>query len=373
MGSKKINIGIIGLGFGKEFIPIYQAHQFGGKIAICTRTPRTLKAVGDEFGIPTNLRYTNYEEMIKNHELDAIHIVTPVPGHYKQTIDALQAGKHVACTVPMATSIEECEHIVELSEKVGKYYMMMETALYTREYLYVKSLLEKGKFGRIQFMRSDHMQNLNLGGFGDYWLGMPPFYYGTHAVAPVIELIGKRPKSVVCHGSGHISEEKARKYGSPWAVQTATFDFYDSDIVAESTRCFFDTVRQYRESFALYGTKMSFEWEQMTDEGHVIFTGIDDAERIGAPDTDDLLPEEVKIFTKRDAISDTSLLSFKQGNEHGGSHPHVAHQFLMALVEDRQPEVDVYKSATITCAGLCAHLSSMNNAERMAIPHFGKN
>jgi hypothetical protein len=170
---------------------------------------------------------------------------------------------------------------------------------------------------------------------------------------------------------GHISEEKAQKYGSPWAVQTATYDFHDSDVVAECTRCFFDTVRQYREGFALYGTKMSFEWEQIADDGHVIFTGIDDAERTGVPDTDHLLPEEIKPFTRREAITDPSLLSFKQGNEHGGSHPHVAHQFLMALVEDRQPEVDVYKSATITCAGLCAHLSSMNNAERTPIPQFG--
>ena len=51
MEEKKINVGIVGLGFGKEFIPIYQKHKNGGKIAICTRTPGTLNAVGDQFGI----------------------------------------------------------------------------------------------------------------------------------------------------------------------------------------------------------------------------------------------------------------------------------------------------------------------------------
>ena len=51
MVDKKVNIGIIGLGFGKEFIPIYQQHPYGGKIAICTRRRDHLNQVGDQFGV----------------------------------------------------------------------------------------------------------------------------------------------------------------------------------------------------------------------------------------------------------------------------------------------------------------------------------
>jgi len=371
MEDKKINVGIAGLGFGKEFIPIYQKHRHGGKIAICTRTPETLDAVGDQFGIPKELRYTDYYEMIQNPELEAIHIVTPILEHYRQTIAALEAGKHTACTVPMATSVEECRKIIETSEKARKYYMMMETSLYTREYLYIKDLLESGKMGRIQFMRSDHMQNMMLSGWGDYWRGFPPFYYGTHALSPVIELIGKQPNYVIGHGSGHLSKDKVEKYNSPFAVETATFTFKDTDVVAESTRCLFETIRQNRECFDLYGTEMSFEWELIIDDGHVIFTGIDDAEKIECPDTDDMLPEEIKMFTRREAVGDKSHSSFRQGIGHGGSHPHLVHQFLMALVEDRQPSVDAIRSATITCAGICAHESAMNGSVKVEIPDFG--
>jgi len=371
MADKKINVGIAGLGFGKEFIPIYQKHCHGGKVAICTRNPETLKNIGDQFGIPEDLRYTDYYKMIDNPELDAIHIVTPILEHCRQTIAALKAGKHTACTVPMATSIEECRKIIEVSEKEGKYYMMMETSLFTREYLYVKDLLEKGKFGRIQFMRSDHMQNMMLSGWGDYWRGFPPFNYGTHALSPVTELIGKKPKYVVCHGSGHLSADKAEKYNSPWAVETATFTFDGTDVVAESSRCLFETIRQCREGFDLYGTEMSFEWELIIDDGHVLFTGIDDAEKVVCPDTDAMLPKEIAVFTRREAITDTSHSSFRQGIGHGGSHPHLVDQFLMSIVEDRQPSVDAITSATITCAGICAHQSAMNGAERIEIPDFG--
>lgn len=371
MKEKKINVGVVGLGFGKEFIPIYQNHPNVDKVAICTRTPATLESIAAKFHIPKELCHTSYEEMLKNKELDAIHIVTPILEHYRQSLAALNAGKHTACTVPMATSIEECKDLVEASRRNGKKYMMMETSLFTREYLYVKQKLDKGEFGRIQFVRSDHMQNMSLDGWGDYWRGFPPFYYGTHALSPVIEIIGKQPEYVICHGSGHISEDKAEKYQSPFAVETATFKFKDTDVAAESSRCLFETIRQCRECFDVYGTAMSFEWEQMIDDGHVIFTGTDDAEKIACPDTDYMLPEEIAVFTKREAVSDTSHTSFRQGVGHGGSHPHIVHQFVKAIVEDTEPAVGPVKSATITCAGICAHQSAMLGGKPVQIPDFG--
>ena len=62
----------------------------------------------------------------------------------RQSIAALKAGKHVACTVPMATSIEDCQKVVEAQRASGKVYMMMETVVYSREYLFVKELSRKG-------------------------------------------------------------------------------------------------------------------------------------------------------------------------------------------------------------------------------------
>ena len=168
-----------------------------------------------------------------------------------------------------------------------------------------------------------------------------------------------------------MSEARAKNYGCPFSVITATFRFEDSDVIAESTRCINETIRQCREGFDVYGTEMSFEWEQVIDDGHVIFTGIDDATKIECPDTDQLLPEEIAVFTKREAVADTSHTSFRQGVGHGGSHPHLAHQFLKAIVEGRKAEVDEIAAATITCAGICAQTSAMNGAQEVEIPDFG--
>jgi len=369
---QKINVGIAGLGFGGEFIPIYQNHSLCGEVAICTRNPDALKEIGDRFGIPNELRYTDYYEMIKNTDLDAIHIVTPIEEHYPQTMAALKEGKHTACTVPMATSINELFDIIEAKSKAEKVYMMMETALYTREYLYVSKQIRDGNFGRIQFIRGAHMQNMAMEGWKDYWQGFPPFHYGTHAISPLLYLLDTRAESVICHGSGRLNEARSAKYGSPFAVETATFKMAGSDVVAEATRCLFETVRQVVESFDVYGDKMSFEWEQFLDDGHVIFENIDDARKIHAPDSSNLLPESIRRFAAREFVEDPNQPSFIQGAGHGGSHPFLADEFLKAIAENRESPIDAVRSADITGAGICAHQSAMSGGARIIIPDFSK-
>src|SRR6187455_81994 len=125
MSDRKVNIAIVGLGFGAEFIPIYQKHPNANMYAICQRTKSRLDEVGKAFGVEK--RYTDFDELIKDPKVDAVHINTPIHLHAKQSIAALKAGKHVACTVPMGTSLDECRQIVELTEKTGLTYMMMET------------------------------------------------------------------------------------------------------------------------------------------------------------------------------------------------------------------------------------------------------
>ena len=109
----------------------------------------------------------------------------------------------------------------------------------------------------------------------------------------------------------------------------------DSNIIAEATRSLYQTIRQYRESFDSYGDKLAFEWEQIQDEGPVLFEGGENAKRIIVPDTDDMLPEETKKFTLREKIEDDTHVSFIQGAGHGGSHPHMVQEFISAILEGR--------------------------------------
>jgi predicted dehydrogenase len=234
MSSQKVRVAIVGLGFGAEFIPIFQAHPNAEIVAVCRRNKAEMDKVADKYGIKK--RYTSYEDLLKDPDIDAVHINSPIPDHGPQSIAALKAGKHVACTVPMATNVDDIRQIIDLQRKTGKVYMMMETVVYAREYLFVKELYEKGELGRIQFLRGSHQQDMD--GWPDYWPGLPPMWYATHCVSPCLALLSKPgapalAESVVCHGSGRIREELISKYGSPFALETATFKI---SIARASTR-----------------------------------------------------------------------------------------------------------------------------------------
>ncbi len=373
--DKKIRVAIVGLGFGAEFIPIYQAHPNAEMYAICRRNRAELDRCGDRYGV--KVRYSDYDELLRDPNVDAVHINSPIPDHASQSIAALKAGKHVACTVPMATSKEECGEIVRLQRQTGKVYMMMETVVYSREYLFVKELYEKGELGRIQFLRGSHQQDMD--GWPDYWPGLPPMHYATHCVSPCLAILGKHAESVVCHGSGRIREELIGRYGSPFAIETATFKIRDSDVVAEVTRSLFDVARQYRESFDVSGSKKSFEWQQVENEEPIIhtrntpekpLTEPEIPKRVKVPDYAHLLPEPIRRFTMPAAIQDAEHLSFLQGGGHGGSHPHLAHNFLLACLGEKPALPDAATSANWTMVGICAHESAMKGGERVVIPTF---
>ncbi|MEO8521866.1 MAG: Gfo/Idh/MocA family oxidoreductase, partial [Acidobacteriota bacterium] len=358
-----------------EFIPIYQHHPNAEMYAICRRDRSQLDEVGDRFGI--GVRYDSYEALLADPNVDAVHINSPISDHAAQSIAALGAGKHVASTVPAATTIEECRQIVELQRRSGRVYMMMETVVYSREYLFVKEMYDKGELGRIQFLRGSHQQDME--GWPGYWEGFPPMHYATHCVSPCLALVGRHAEHVVCHGSGRIDEALIPKYGSPFAIETATFKLRDSDVCAEVTRSLFATARQYRESFDAYGSDRSFEWQQVEGEDPVIHTRSTTArplteaeipQRVTVPDYARLLPEPIRRFTQPAAIQDADHLSFLQGGGHGGSHPHLVHNFLMACLGERPAMPDAETSANWTMVGICAHQSALRGGEKIAIPSF---
>lgn len=363
----KVKVGVVGLGFGAEFVPLYQKHPNAECYAICQRTENHLNEVGDRFGVER--RFTRFEDLLTIEELDAIHVVTPIGDHAPMTIASLTSGKHTACTVPMGITKEECLEIAISRGKSGKVYMMMETAVYTREFLYAKELVETGKLGKIQFLRGSHQQNMSLPGWPDYWYGFPPMHYATHAVSPLLALAAAEVESVVCFGSGTIRKEYVEKYDSPFAIETALLKLRDSDLACEVTRSLFDTIRQYRESFDVYGTKLAFEWEQIAGEGPVIYSGYEDAERIKVPDYGHLLPKEIAPYTIKGVYDEEhEHTSFIQGAGHGGSHPHLVHEFISAILEGRKSSIDAETAANWTMTGICAHESAMKGGARVEVP-----
>ena len=77
--AKKVRVAVVGLGFGAEFIPIYQKHPDAECVAICQRDEAKLKQVGDAFKVAK--RFTRYEDVLRDQDIDAVHINTPIAEH----------------------------------------------------------------------------------------------------------------------------------------------------------------------------------------------------------------------------------------------------------------------------------------------------
>ena len=318
--EKKVRVAIVGLGFGAEFIPIYQAHPNAEMYAICRRN----KAELDRVRRPvrrSRKRYTDYDELLKDPNVDAVHINSPIPDHAPQTIAALKAGKHVACTVPMATTQgrDQGDRRAAAEDRQGLHDDgdgRLQPRVPVRQ-------------GPVRPRRArphpvpPRQPPAGHGRLAGYWPGLPPMWYATHCVSPCLAILS-RPgegqvalaESVVCHGSGRIREELITKYNSPFAIETATFKIKGSDVVAEVTRSLFDTARQYRESFDVTGSRTSASsgsrWRARSR--CCTCAGLPEPQiprRVKVPDFAGRLPEPIRKFTG--AIHDATHLSFLQG------------------------------------------------------------
>ncbi|WP_458319095.1 Gfo/Idh/MocA family protein [Mycolicibacterium brisbanense] len=366
--TEPLRIGIVGLEFGAEFIPIYQRHPQAEMYAICQRTQHKLDEICHRYGVA--VRYNDYADMLADPLVDVVHINTPLQLHADQVVAALEAGKHVGCTIPMAISVEDCKRIVDAQARTGLTYMMMETTLYSREFLFVQALYEAGAFGRLQFLRSSHHQDMT--GWPSYWNGMPPMYNATHAIAPTLGLAGYQAEYVQCLGSGSVFESMRSNYDSPFAIESTHLKFLGADVGAEVTRHLWAVAREYRESFDVYGAIRSFEWTQTEGAAHVMYLGEEPA-AVTIPDFAERLPPEVQQFTTAGVYTDegdTEHRSFVQGGGHGGSHPHLAHRLIQAVLGEEPAFPDAVYAANITCAGVLSHESARRGGEKLYLPEW---
>ena len=85
--------------------------------AIAGRNIKVAPRLGAEFSVATIT--ADYRDILRDPTIDAVHICTPNAHHFSMAKDALQAGKHVICEKPLATSVQHAEELVSLASKQG--------------------------------------------------------------------------------------------------------------------------------------------------------------------------------------------------------------------------------------------------------------
>ena len=133
-------------------------------------------------------------------EADALVVATPMKTHYRLAKRALQAGKHVFVEKPLATSVAECEELVELAREQSLVLMVGHTFVYSPTVRRIKEVISSGELGEVMYISS---RRLNLGllqqTMNVAWDLAP------HDISIILYVLGKMPQSVNCQGKAHVN------------------------------------------------------------------------------------------------------------------------------------------------------------------------
>jgi predicted dehydrogenase len=145
---------------------------------------------------------SDYEELIKDDDIDAIIIATPVRFHFEMAKQSLLAGKHTFVEKPMATSTKECTELVEIAAEKELSLMVGHTFIYSAPVLKIKEIINSRDLGEILYISS---RRCNLGLYqtdiNAAWDLAP------HDLSIIMYILNQMPLSVNCQGKAHMNKK----------------------------------------------------------------------------------------------------------------------------------------------------------------------
>ena len=149
----KVKYAVIGLGFfGEVHADVLSGMPDVDLVALCTRRPLRLKEVAERYGVSKT--YTDYRELLKDPEVEAVSVVTHVNDHRDIAVDALKAGKHVFLEKPMAATVEDCDAIIKAADSSKGGLMVGHICRFDPRVSLAKAAVEEGRIGRIVSMHA---------------------------------------------------------------------------------------------------------------------------------------------------------------------------------------------------------------------------
>jgi predicted dehydrogenase len=284
---KPIKTAIFGTGFmGRVHLEAVRRLEFVEAVAIAGRNVEAARRLGAGFSIPTIT--TDYREVLRDPAIDAVHICTPNAQHFPMAKDALQAGKHVLCEKPLATSVEEGEQLVALAAHKEVRNCVCHNLRFYPMVQQMRAMREAGDLGEILIVQGTYFQDWLLydtdwnwrvdaktGGpsrcmadIGSHWFDLAEHVAGLRVTSLCADLqtfhrMRKQPK--------HSVETFANKLLGPedyieTAVETEDFGAVIFHMGARARGSVIASQvsagRKNRFNIEIYGTRSSVAWNQ---------------------------------------------------------------------------------------------------------------
>ena len=155
---KPTKVAIFGTGFmGRVHLDALRRQENVEVVAIAATKVESARRLGAAFGISTFT--ADYHELLRDPEIDAVHILTPNALHYPMAKEALEAGKHVACEKPLSVTVEEAEELVALAAKRSLRNCVCHNLRYYPMVQQMRRMREAGELGEILSVQGGYSQD----------------------------------------------------------------------------------------------------------------------------------------------------------------------------------------------------------------------
>jgi predicted dehydrogenase len=291
-----------------------------------------------------NREYGTLEELVRDKSVEAVFVATDAPNHARHCIEALKHGKHVACAVPAVFgSLEDADRLFEAVGNSGLKYMLFETSYYHADLHAMRSIYNAGGFGKIVYAEGEyyHYSPVPIGSYKGWRIGVPPQWYPTHSNAYYIGVTAGSFTEVCCMGFRseipHLQPQN-NPYRNPFGTEIALFRTSEGG-----------------------SARMAMSWDTPGLEGEIGRIRGQRGSYYG---------KYQGLETNLPDISRPPLPPGVEPGFHDGSHGNLMNEFVLSILEDRKPLVDIAQALNMTVAGIIAHQSAMKDGELLTIPQY---
>jgi predicted dehydrogenase len=348
VSDRKIRVGIVGYGtcrFGAAFS--FQDHPNVEIVAVSDLFPDRCAELAK--ACRCEKTYPSLEELVKDDKIEAVFVATDAPSHPRHCVEVLKHGKHVASAVPATYgSLEDADRLFEAVKSSGLKYMMFETSCYHADCYAMRQIYHAGGFGRLVYSEGEyyHFHSEEIGSYKDWRVGSVPLWYPTHSTAYYVGVTDKPFTSVSCTGSSAASnpgfeswKPGANRYNNVFTDQIALLQTAEGG-TSRMLMCIGihgkggETGRVFGEKGWMEGMEYRGTMKDLPD------------------------------------VSRPPLPPGVDAGGHGGSHGYLMNEFVLSILEDRKPLVDIVQALNMTVCGIVANQSALKDGERLKVPQY---
>jgi len=374
---KKVKIGFVGMGHrGIHLADLYHTHIKDCQVvALCEWIKPLLEDGATRLGDPAIKTYTDYSTMIKEADLDAVGVFSDADTQADLVCEALYAGKHVTCEVPLTFTIEDCWKVVLAVEKTGLKFQLSEQTRYWPQIRAWRKMVSEGKLGKILFVEGQYFHNCD----GLYWQnpvtgvfyknselkeglnvrktwrnGMPPIIYLPHELSPLLSILDDRVVRVSCMST------RPKSYcleNVDMPDFEAAIMYTEKDTVMRLA-CSFTVPRYYHGHwYHIWGTKGVVESNRAAKDKMRMWL----ADSMKESDN----PQDMEWKFDPDDLPKEAI-----GSGHGNADYFPAASFIESIINDTTPPMDVYESVETAAPAILASISAEQNGKCLEVPDF---